>query len=150
MKASLTNYHQAPRKVGLVAKLIRGKSVPAARAALAFLPKKSAPAMVKLLDSAVANAREQGIDSEGLFVKTITVDKGTVMRRFRPFSRGRSGRIRKMSSIVKIELGSTNALPIVRKVAAKKEVAEKKEVVAKPTPKKRAAKKVAKKAAKAE
>jgi large subunit ribosomal protein L22 len=129
MKASLTNYHQPPRKVRLVANLIRGKSVPAARAALSFLPKKSAPAMGKLLDSAVANARTSGASVDELFIKTITVDKGAVMKRFRPFGRGRSGRLHKTMSIVKLELG-TSAAP---KTAAKK------------TAQKRASKTIAKK-----
>ncbi len=106
MKAMLTNYHQPPRKVRLVANLIRGKSVPAARVALTFLPKKSAPVMMKLLDSAVANARASGTTAEELFVKTITVDKGAVMKRLRPFARGRSGRLHKTMSIVKLELGT--------------------------------------------
>jgi large subunit ribosomal protein L22 len=110
MKALLTNYHQAPRKVRLVADLIRGKSVPAARAALMYLPKKSSPAIGKLLDSAVANAGTVGATPENLFVKTITVNKGLVMRRARPFARGRSGAIRKELSIVFIELG-TSAKP---------------------------------------
>lgn len=105
MKASLRNYHQSPRKVRLVADLIRGKSVPVARAALSFLPKKSAPTIGKLLDSAIANARQTGLDTEALYVKTITVDKGTVMRRSRPFGRGRSGALHKEMSHVKLELG---------------------------------------------
>ena len=109
MKALLKNYHQSPRKVRLVADLIRGKSVPAARAALLYLPKKSAPAVSKLLDSAVANARSTGNSPEQLFVKTITVDKGVVMRRSRPFARGRSGALHKEMSIVRIELGMTTA-----------------------------------------
>lgn len=106
MKASLKNYHQSPRKVRLVADLIRGKSVPHARAALSYLPKKAAPAVGKLLDSAVANAREMGAAPEELVVKTITVNKGTVLKRYRPFGRGRAGTIRKAMSIVNIELAS--------------------------------------------
>ena len=109
MKALLTNYHQSPRKVRLVADLIRGKSVPAARAALSYLPKKSSPAISKLLDSAIANARSSGADVARLFVKKITVDKGLVMRRARPFARGRSGSIRRTMSIINLELGSSAA-----------------------------------------
>jgi large subunit ribosomal protein L22 len=105
MKALLKNYHQSPQKVRLVANLIRGKSVPAARAALSFLPKKSAPAVAKLLDSAIANAGTENVRIEDLFVKTITVDKGAVMRRSRPFGRGRAGLIRKTMSIIRLELG---------------------------------------------
>ena len=95
MKATLKNYHQPPRKVRLVADLIRGKSVPAARVALSFLDKKSAPAMVKLLDSAIANARfaDDNLDTNLLFVKTLTVDKGMTLKRVRPFKQGRAGRI---------------------------------------------------------
>jgi len=110
MKALLTNYHQSPRKVRLVADLIRGKSVASARAALQYLPKKSSPAISKLLDSAVANARQTGADAADLFVKKITVDKGLVMRRSRPFARGRAGSVRKTMSIVFLELGM-NAAP---------------------------------------
>lgn len=117
MKALLTNYHQSPRKVGLVARLIRGKSVPAARAALSYLPKKSSPAISKLLESAIANARSTGISAEDLFVKTITVNKGAVMRRSRPFARGRAGTIRKTMSIVALEL---SAAPTASKSKASK------------------------------
>ena len=105
MKALLTNYHQSPRKVRLVADLIRGKSIAQARAALLYLPKKSSPALGKLLDSAVANASSRGASVDNLFVKTITVNKGAVMRRARPFGRGRSGTLRKTMSIISLELG---------------------------------------------
>lgn len=105
MKALLTNYHQSPRKVRLVADLIRGKSIAQAKAALMFLPKKSSPAIEKLLDSAVANARQAGAEAENLFVKTIQVNKGLVMRRFMPKARGRASRFQKSMSIVSLELG---------------------------------------------
>ncbi|MBI5469911.1 50S ribosomal protein L22 [Candidatus Kaiserbacteria bacterium] len=109
MKALLTNYHQSPRKVRLVADLIRGKSVAQAKAALAFLPKKSSPAVEKLLDSAVSNARQMGASTENLFVKTIQVNKGIVMRRFMPKARGRASRFAKTMSIVSLELGLFSA-----------------------------------------
>ncbi|MBM3271883.1 50S ribosomal protein L22 [Candidatus Kaiserbacteria bacterium] len=134
MKALLKNYHQAPRKVRLIADLIRGKSVTAAQAALLYHDKKAAPAMKKLLDSAVANARQTGVSEKDLYVKTISVDKGIVMRRYRPFARGRAGRLAKITSIVKIELGSHGALvkaakadatEAPKKVAAKKPAAKK-------------------------
>lgn len=133
MKATLKNYHQPPRKVRLVADLIRGKSVPAARVALSFLDKKSAPAIVKLLDSAVANARStnESLDVDMLFVKTLTVDKGVTLKRVRPFKQGRAGRLHKVMSTVKMELGNRAG------VVAKKPVAK--------TTKPRAAKKAAKK-----
>ncbi|MDP3646404.1 MAG: 50S ribosomal protein L22 [bacterium] len=120
MKALLTNYHQSPRKVRLVADLIRGKSVPAARQALSFLPKKSGPAISKLLDSAVANAGAQNLTAEQLYVSTITVDKGAVMRRSRPFARGRAGSVRKTMSIVRLELGPLQQMKQPKKAAKKK------------------------------
>ncbi|HEY4487871.1 MAG TPA: 50S ribosomal protein L22 [Candidatus Paceibacterota bacterium] len=104
MKASLKNYRQAPRKVALVARMIRGKKVSVAKQQLAFLPKRAAPAIAKLLESVVANARAAGASPEELFIKTITVNKGKMQKRPRPFARGRSGVIRKTLSHVEIEL----------------------------------------------
>jgi large subunit ribosomal protein L22 len=109
MKALLKNYRQSPRKVRLVADVLRGKSVAQAKRELMYLSKKSSPALEKLLDSAVANARSMGVPTDNLFVKKITVDKGTVMRRARPFARGRSGTIQKVMSIVALELGTAAA-----------------------------------------
>lgn len=106
MKALLSNYRQSPRKVRLVADMIRGKGVVEAKAALMFAEQKSSEAIEKLLDSAVANATSQGVSAETLFVKTISVDKGLVMRRFKPMARGRAAGVRKTSSIVRLELGA--------------------------------------------
>lgn len=91
--------------------MIRGKGVEEARATLRYLPRKSAPTMAKLLDSAVANARAAGASAESLVVKTVTVDKAGVMRRYRPFARGRSGTIRKTMSTVRIELAQAPGRP---------------------------------------
>lgn len=151
MKALLKNYHQAPRKVRLVADLIRGKSVTAAREALTYLPKKSSPAMLKLLNSAVSNAvQNNGADVDALFVKAIAVNKGMVMKRFMPKARGRAARYAKIFSIVTLELGSKNTAPAVP-TRKSKEVAEISETTGEEKPKtakKTAAKKTAKKAAK--
>lgn len=144
MKALLKNYRQSPRKVRLVANLIRGKSVPAARQALTYLPKKSALAMLKLLNSAVANAREYGVAAEDLFVKTITVNKGLVMRRVTPMARGRAARYAKTFSIVALELGTHAALE-KRASAPAKEVSQEEKETTTPKAKKTAVKKVAKK-----
>jgi large subunit ribosomal protein L22 len=105
MRASLYNHRTAPRKVRLVADLVRGKSVAVAKQKLAFLPKKTAPAIEKLLDSAIANAQVQGASVDELFVKTITVNKGGMQKRYRPFARGRAGTIQKKMSHIEIELG---------------------------------------------
>ena len=120
MKALLTNYHQAPRKVRLVADLIRGKSVSSAKAALAFLPKKSSPAIEKLLDSAVSNARQMGKEADNLYIKTISVNKGAALRRMKPMARGRAARYEKIFSIVALELGEL-APAKAKKTKAKKE-----------------------------
>ncbi|MFA7309655.1 MAG: 50S ribosomal protein L22, partial [Candidatus Paceibacterota bacterium] len=109
MKALLKNYHQSPQKVRLVADLIRGKSVSAARAALTFMPKKSSPAILKLLDSAVANARSSGVSTDELFVRMIAVNKGAVLKRFKPMARGRAAQFHRTMSIVTLELGANPA-----------------------------------------
>jgi len=123
MKASLSNFKQSPRKVRLVADMIRGKRIPAAFDSLAFLPKKSAPELQKLLESAVANARNLGMNPDDLVVKTISVDKGQVLRRFTPKARGRAGRINRTMSIVKLELGVAGE-PRTKAKGEKKEIAE--------------------------
>ena len=104
MKAFLKNYRQSPRKVRLVADLIRGESVEKARACLAFMDKKSAPALKKLLDSAVANAVNQGKKLEDLFVEEIFVDQGLTMRRYMPRAFGRATPFRRRSSNVTLKL----------------------------------------------
>ena len=119
MKALLKNYHQSPRKVRLVANLIRGKSVPQARALLSFQPQKSSPALLKLLESAVANARSSGNSPENLFVKTIAVNKGMVLKRFKPMARGRAAQFHRTMSIV-ARARARKGGKRCRKVAAKK------------------------------
>ncbi len=120
MKALLKNYAQSPRKVRLVADMIRGKSVAVARAALEFTPKKSSPVLLKLLDSAVANARSSGASVDELFVKAIAVNKGAVLKRFMPKARGRAARFHRTMSIVTLELGSHAKAPVTSKKVAKK------------------------------
>lgn len=147
MKALLSNYHQSPRKVRLVADMIRGKGVAEAKAALLFAPQKSSPALIKLLDSAVANALVQGASVEALFVKTIQVNKGAVLRRFMPKARGRAGAIHKTLSIVSIELGARGGM-IAKKAKVVEAHAETPKADApKKTARKTAAKKMAKKLA---
>ena len=101
MKASLNNYRQAPRKVRLIADLIKGKSASQAQGILTHLIKKGALPMKKLLDSAVANA---GVSADTLVVKTATVDKGVVIKRWMPRAMGRAFPIHKHTSKVVIEL----------------------------------------------
>mgnify|MGYP006361911841 FL=1 len=103
MKASLNNYRQAPRKVRLIAELIKGKSAAQAQGILTHLIKRGALPMKKLLDSAVANA---GVPASDLVVKTATVDKGVVAKRWMPRAMGRAFPIHKHTSHVYIELAN--------------------------------------------
>ena len=98
-----------------------------------FLPKKSSPAIEKLLDSAVSNARQMGADVENLFVKTIQVNKGIVMRRFMPKGRGRANRFQKTMSIVSLELGLSSAKATKSKTSAKPAAKKKAKVAASPS-----------------
>ncbi len=106
MKASLNNYRQAPRKIRLIATLIKGKSAVQAQGILTHLIKKGALPMKKLLDSAVANA---GVDASTLVVKNATVDKGVVIKRWMPRAMGRAFPIHKHTSHVVIELAPASA-----------------------------------------
>ncbi|MEK7089180.1 MAG: 50S ribosomal protein L22 [Patescibacteria group bacterium] len=98
MRAFLKNYRQAPRKVRLVAELIKGKSVEEAIAILDFLAKRAGFPIKKLLLSAVANALQVGIEKENLFIKELRVDKGIVMKRMMPAAMGTGHRINKRTS----------------------------------------------------
>ena len=104
MKVHLTNYRQSPRKVRLVTDAVRGKSVTEALAILAHMPKRAATPIEKLLVSAVANAKNAGLDMESLRVASVNVDKGIVMKRFMPRARGRGAQILKRTSHVTLTL----------------------------------------------
>ena len=105
MKAFLRHYRQSPRKVRLVARLIRGKQVDEALQNLQFLPKRAGKPIQKLLASAVANAANNfGADRETLFVKDVRVDEGTVMKRYMPRAFGRASVIKKRSSKISLSL----------------------------------------------
>lgn len=104
MKAFLKNYRQSPRKVRLVAGLIRGKRVADALSLLKNLPKRATGSVLKLLNSAISNAKQMGVNEENLVVKEITVNKGIVMKRTMPRARGSASRINKRTSHVEIIL----------------------------------------------
>lgn len=151
MKATLSNYRQSPRKVRLVATLIQGKSVADAKTELDFLVKRAASPFGKLLASAVANAKMQGVDTENLFIKEARVDAGIVLKRSMPRAFGRASRLKKRSSHLLIVLAEKTAKTKKGKKAdksepkAEKPVAEKK--AAAPKAKKPSVKKVATKKA---
>jgi large subunit ribosomal protein L22 len=104
MKAFLKNYRQSPRKVRLVAGLIRGKNVAEAVAELDFLAKRAGLPIKKLLLSAVSNAKGMGIEAENLFIKELRVDKGITMKRMMPAAMGTGHRINKRTSHLNILL----------------------------------------------
>jgi large subunit ribosomal protein L22 len=103
--AYLKNYRQSPRKVRLVADVVRGKKIKDAQVTLDFMPKRAALPIKKLLDSAIANAKINGENLDALVVKEISVQKGTVAHRWMPKWRGMAHAIKKRSSHVTIILG---------------------------------------------
>ena len=141
--AKLSNYRQAPRKVRLIAGLIRGKTVEIALVELNHRAKRAAPVFVKLLQSAVANAKALGMSVDTLIVKEVRVDKGVVLKRSRPRAQGRAFPIHKHTSHIMLAL--TDEV-VTKKKATKKVEAETPE--AKPAKKVVAKKAVAKKAVK--
>ncbi|MCW5516791.1 50S ribosomal protein L22 [Muriicola sp. Z0-33] len=110
--AKLNNCPTSPRKMRLVADLIRGAEVEKALAILRFNPKEASRRVEKLLLSAIANWQmkneDADIESADLFVKEIKVDSGRMLKRLRPAPQGRAHRIRKRSNHVTLVLGSNN------------------------------------------
>jgi large subunit ribosomal protein L22 len=149
--AKLNNYPTSPRKMRLLADLIRGMEVEKALGILQFNPKHPAVPMYKLLKSAINNWEQKNTDEKvedaGLVVKTIMVDGGRVIKRMRPAPQGRGYRVRKRSNHVTIVVDSKNstAIPGIKRQKAKTEVAPVEEQA--PVAKKETAKKVATKKA---
>ena len=106
--AKLTLIRLSPRKTRLVVDLVRGKGIQEALNTLRFLPQPSAKLISKLLRSAVANAEQKGVsDVDTLFVKTIYVDGGAVLKRFVPRAMGRASKIRKPTSHIAVTLSDS-------------------------------------------
>ena len=108
--AKLNNCPTSPRKMRLMADLIRGEGVDKALSVLRFSPKESSVRLEKLLLSAVANWQAKNEDGDvekaGLFVKEIRVDSARMLKRLRPAPQGRAHRIRKRSNHVTLVLGA--------------------------------------------
>jgi len=105
MKSSLKNYRQSPRKVRLVADLVRGKKVNQALLELNFLPKRAGEVMSKLISSAAANAENNfKVSVDDLIIKEISVDQGLTLKRYRPRARGVAKRINKRTSNINVSL----------------------------------------------
>ena len=109
-QAKLNRLRIAPRKVRLVADMIRGKKVEEARDILRFTNKRSAEPLLKLLDSAAANAessaaeRQERVDPDEMVIRHIMVNEGPTLMRFQPAARGRATRIRKRSSHIELRI----------------------------------------------
>ena len=106
--AKLRYLRITPRKVRVVADLIRGKNVNAALAQLAYVEKRAAEPVAKLLRSAVANAeqaaKDQQLDVDQLRVKELFVDQGTSLRRFMPRAMGRAFKVLKKTSHISLTI----------------------------------------------
>ena len=126
----------APRKVGLVASLVRGRSVADAIVILNHTPKRAAKPLLKVIESAQANAvNNHGFDGKTLIIETLSVTTGTRMKRFNPASRGRALPYQKKSSNILVEVsGELKPKKAPAKVATTttaKESTDKKAVAAK-------------------
>lgn len=106
--AKLQNYPTSPRKMRLLADLIRGMEVEKALAVLEHNPKHPAVPLGKLVRSAISNWKQknEGGDETQLVVKTIMVDGARTLKRMRPAPQGRGYRVRKRSNHVTIVVDS--------------------------------------------
>ena len=102
-KAILRYARISPRKVNIVNDLIRNKNVSVARGILMNTPKAASELLIKLLDSAVANAENNfGMDTDKLYIAEIYANAGPTLKRVRPRAQGRAFRIRKRTSHITI------------------------------------------------
>lgn len=125
MKAKLTGYRQSPRKVRLVTDLVKGKKVADALVQLQFLPKRAALPVEKLVRSAIANAKSQGLDEQNLVIQNIEVNEGVTLKRIMPRARGSASRINKRTSHVSVTLREVESTSAKKKAATAKSKAKK-------------------------
>jgi large subunit ribosomal protein L22 len=102
-RATLKRFRESPRKVRMVADMIRGRSVDDALSILRLQQRKAAKMLTKVLGSAIANATEnEKADAEKLVVTKVNIDGGPVTKRWMPRSMGRANRINSRTSHVTI------------------------------------------------
>ncbi len=129
--AKANNIRMSPRKVRLVIDVIRGMDVMRAQTQLQFIKKSACLPVLKLLNSAIANAEHNfHFGKESLYVKTVTADGGPVLKRWTPKAFGRSAPIRKRTSHITIILAERSKKieknkVIIAKDPGKKTVKEK-------------------------
>lgn len=105
MTATLKYALFSEKKLSLIAKMIRGKSVPEALTLLRYLPKRAAATLFKVVHSATANATNNlNIDKETLYIKAVEVGKGPSLKRVRPVGRSRMHGYKKHRSFVRVVL----------------------------------------------
>lgn len=93
----------SPQKARLIADVVRGMDVDRALITLKFMPKKGARILRKVIESAVANAiQTETIDADTLYVKSILIDGGPMLKRMRPRAMGRATRILKRTSHITV------------------------------------------------
>ena len=109
-KAYLNNIRIAPRKVQIVLDLIRGKDLKKAQAILKYTTKAAAEPLLKLVNSAAANAENNfGMDTDSLYVSECFVCQGPTLKRIRPRAQGRAYRINKKTSHITVVLKEREA-----------------------------------------
>ena len=124
VRAYLRYLNIAPRKTRLVANLVKGMEVEKAKAQLLFCKKRAAKPILKLINSALANARNNlGIDGT-FFIKEIRVDQGPMLKRWMPRAFGRATMIQRKTSHVTLVLEVKEPRKIERKKEEKKEEAK--------------------------
>lgn len=127
IKAKLNNYRQSPRKVRLIANLVKGKRAEEALDILTFAGKRASLPLKNLIESAIANAKNNfNLEKETLFVKEFKVDGGAILYRRMPRARGTAYPIRKRTSHVYVEL-EPKEIKATDKVKSKKVKTVKKE-----------------------
>lgn len=105
VRAYAKNVDQTPRKVSLVASLVRNRTVADAVVILQHTPKRAARPVLKAIESARANAiNNHGYDGKTLYITTLSVTTGTRLKRFKPASRGRALPFQKKTSNILVEV----------------------------------------------
>lgn len=128
VRALAKGVDQTPRKVSLVASLVRGRTVADALVILEHVPKRAALPIKKVIESAKANAmNNHGLDAKTLTISTLSVTTGPSLKRFKPASRGRALPFRKKTSHILVEV--SGAEKPKKPAAAKKAEAKKAEEV---------------------
>lgn len=125
VRAYAKGVDQTPRKVSLVAALVRNRTVADALVILEHVPKRAALPVKKVIESAKANAmNNHGLDAKSLIITTLSVTTGPSLKRFKPASRGRALPFQKKTSHILVEVSGTEK---PKKKPAAKPAAEKEE-----------------------